>query len=206
MKRSLASLLFACFAVLLVAGAGQSTAPRQRTDETSLTAVTRIQAVETSPAVRSDQPAVSGNDPVIAATAPLYFLNWYSVNGGGATSVVGTNFRMGASVGQAAAGFVTGANFRMGVGFWYGAGGGCAITLSGDVNNNGTITSADIIYLVNYVFKGGAAPLPCAANGDVNCSGTITSADIIYLVNYVFKGGAAPCNICTIVPSMWSCP
>jgi plastocyanin len=72
----------------------------------------------------------------------------------------------------------------------------CNPCVTGDVNANGSITSADIIYLVNYVFKGGAAPLPVAAAGDVNCSGAITSADIIYLVNYVFKGGAAPCNAC----------
>jgi parallel beta-helix repeat protein len=61
----------------------------------------------------------------------------------------------------------------------------------GDVNNNGAITSADIIYLVNYVFKGGPAPNPLWT-ADVNNNGAITSADIIYLVNYVFKGGPAP--------------
>jgi len=74
---------------------------------------------------------------------------------------------------------------------------GCPITLTGDVNGSNTITSADIIYLVGYVFKGGPQPQPCIAAGDVNCSGTVTSADIIYLVGYVFKGGAAPCNACT---------
>jgi hypothetical protein len=73
---------------------------------------------------------------------------------------------------------------------------GCPITLTGDVNVSGTITSADIIGLVNFVFKGGAAPLPCTASGDVNCSGTVTSADIIGLVNFVFKGGASPCDAC----------
>ena len=30
---------------------------------------------------------------------------------------------------------------------------------AGDANCSGTVTSADIIYLVNYVFKSG--PLPC---------------------------------------------
>lgn len=62
----------------------------------------------------------------------------------------------------------------------------------GDVNNSGVITSADIIYLVNFVFKGGPPPLPVPSEGDVNCSSTITSADIIFLVNYVFKGGPVP--------------
>jgi hypothetical protein len=72
----------------------------------------------------------------------------------------------------------------------------CASVMDGDVNASNTITSSDIIALVNFVFKGGAAPLPCVANGDVNCSGTVTSSDVISLVNFVFKGGAPPCDIC----------
>jgi hypothetical protein len=63
----------------------------------------------------------------------------------------------------------------------------------GDVNVSGTISSADIIYLVNYVFKAGPDPQPVPTAGDVNCSGNITSADIIQLVNYVFKAGPGPC-------------
>jgi hypothetical protein len=64
--------------------------------------------------------------------------------------------------------------------------------LKGDVNNNGAINAADIIYLVGFVFKGGPAPLCSPTGGDVNCSGTTNAADIIYLVGYVFKGGPAP--------------
>ena len=81
----------------------------------------------------------------------------------------------------------------------------CLITLNGDVNLSNTVTSADIITLVNYVFKGGADPKPCKAAGDVNCSGTVTSADIITLVNFVFKGGNAPCDICALSPLAASC-
>ena len=80
------------------------------------------------------------------------------------------------------------------------------IAMTGDVNLSGTYTSSDVILIVNYVFKGGAAPLPCPANGDANCSGNVTSADIITLVNHVFKGGAAPCNVCTAAGLSWSCP
>ncbi len=61
----------------------------------------------------------------------------------------------------------------------------------GDANNDGRITSADIIFLVNHIFKGGQAPeiLEAAdANGDTK----ISAADIIYLVNSIFKGGPAP--------------
>lgn len=64
---------------------------------------------------------------------------------------------------------------------------------TGDTNFDGVITSADIIHLVNYVFKGGLPPRPVPRSGDVNCSENITSADVIGLVNYVFKGGLAPC-------------
>ena len=62
----------------------------------------------------------------------------------------------------------------------------------GDVDESGAITSADIIYLVNTVFKRGPDPLPEWQSGDVNASGNLTSGDIIYLVNFVFKGGPPP--------------
>jgi hypothetical protein len=64
--------------------------------------------------------------------------------------------------------------------------------IRGDANWNGTVTSSDIIYLVNFTFKSGPAPLPIAISGDTNCDSVITASDIIFLVNYVFKGGAAP--------------
>lgn len=76
---------------------------------------------------------------------------------------------------------------------------GCAVTLTGDVNLTGSITSADIVYLVNYVFKSGATPLPLEASGDVDCSGVVNAADIVNLVNFTFKSGPPPCNVCTIL-------
>ena len=82
----------------------------------------------------------------------------------------------------------------------------CPVSLTGDVNESGDLTSADIIAMVNYVFKGGAAPQPCEAAADVNGSGSVTSADIIFMVGHVFKGGAAPQDVCTLIPGTWSCP
>ena len=76
----------------------------------------------------------------------------------------------------------------------------CFIDVDGDVNTSGSVTSADIIYLSGYVFRGQASPEPCAANGDVDCQGTVNSADIIYLVNFVFKGRTPPCDICAGSP------
>lgn len=66
--------------------------------------------------------------------------------------------------------------------------------LCGDVNEDGVQTSADIIALVNHIFKGGPAPEPVPAAGDTNRNGSLTSADIIYLVGYIFKSGAPPCT------------
>jgi cysteine-rich repeat protein len=82
----------------------------------------------------------------------------------------------------------------------------CLITLTGDVNVDAVLTSSDIISMVNYVFKGGALPQPCAAAADVGCDGAVTSADIIFMVNYIFKGGIPPCDVCSLVPGTWSCP
>ena len=66
----------------------------------------------------------------------------------------------------------------------------------GDVNDDDVVTSADVIYLINFVFKSGPEPVPFPEAGDVNCTGTVTAADVTYLVNYVFKGGPEPCDIC----------
>jgi hypothetical protein len=68
-----------------------------------------------------------------------------------------------------------------------------AVTLPGDANADGSFTAADVIYLVNHVFKGGDPPV-VPGHGDANCSGEVTSADIIHMVNFVFKGGDPPCS------------
>lgn len=62
----------------------------------------------------------------------------------------------------------------------------------GDADRDNKVNLADIMYLVNYVFKGGAGPKPGDA-GDSNCDDNLNLPDITYLVNYVFKGGPPPC-------------
>jgi hypothetical protein len=61
----------------------------------------------------------------------------------------------------------------------------------GDCNKDGMINSADVTYLINYLFVNGPAPQPLEA-GDANCDGTINSADVSYLINYLFVGGPPP--------------
>jgi len=63
--------------------------------------------------------------------------------------------------------------------------------LHGDVNMDGEVTVADVVYLVNYIFKNGPEPLlPIIA--DINGNGEMTVEDVVYLTNYLFKSGPPP--------------
>jgi hypothetical protein len=61
----------------------------------------------------------------------------------------------------------------------------------GDVNGDGTINSADVVYVINYLFVNGPAPDPLWV-GDCNCDGVVNSADVVYLINYLFVSGPPP--------------
>ncbi len=82
----------------------------------------------------------------------------------------------------------------------------CPVILTGDADTSGALTAADVIRLVNYVFKSGLPPEPCVAAGDTNCDEAVTAADVINLVNRVFKSGPAPCDVCALIPGFWTCP
>ncbi len=65
----------------------------------------------------------------------------------------------------------------------------------GDADDNGDDPNvADLVFLVNYLFKGGATPI-IIESGNVDgldgAGGPIDVADLTYYVNYLFKGGNA---------------
>jgi subtilisin family serine protease len=62
----------------------------------------------------------------------------------------------------------------------------------GDVNNDKSISVSDQVYLIDYLFKFGAPPVPVVEMGDANCDGQVSLSDIVYLISYLFKGGAKP--------------
>jgi hypothetical protein len=68
-----------------------------------------------------------------------------------------------------------------------------AAVLHGDCDANGEVTMGDMVYLINYLYQQGPAPIPMEA-GDVNCSGLINQGDIVYIQNYLFKNGPPPCG------------
>ncbi len=69
--------------------------------------------------------------------------------------------------------------------------------VAGDVDYNGSVSVADVTYLVAYLFQGGTPP-PISDLADVDASCSLNVADLTYLVDYLFKGGSAPLLGCVI--------
>jgi len=67
-----------------------------------------------------------------------------------------------------------------------------AAYVCGDANGDGSVNVGDAVYIINYVFRGGPAPVPFGA-GDANCDGSVNVGDAVYIINYVFRGGPVPC-------------
>jgi hypothetical protein len=65
----------------------------------------------------------------------------------------------------------------------------------GDVNGDSSVSLADVVYLVNWLFVGGPAPSPLIS-ADPNYDCTVNLADAVYLVNYLFIGGTEPQKGC----------
>ena len=61
----------------------------------------------------------------------------------------------------------------------------------GDVNGDLQVDVGDVIYLINYLYRGGPAPFPIEG-GDYNGDGVVDVGDVVYLINYLFKGGPPP--------------
>jgi len=61
----------------------------------------------------------------------------------------------------------------------------------GDMNADGAVNVGDVVYLVNYLYRGGNPPTPPLV-GDVNCDGVVNVGDVVFLINYLFRGEAPP--------------
>jgi immune inhibitor A len=61
----------------------------------------------------------------------------------------------------------------------------------GDANSDGMVDVGDVVFLINYIFRGGAAPDPLSA-GDANQDCISDVGDAVYILNYVFRDGPAP--------------
>jgi hypothetical protein len=134
------------------------------------------------------------SEPVMAPTSPQSGeqINWQVVASGGGTQTLGTLI-LGSTIGQVAVGTSTVGSYTLQSGFWQNF---APSYLCGDLDHSGDIDIADAVYLINYIFSGGAAPNPMAS-GDTDCDGVISIADAVQLVNYIFAGGGVPCAACS---------
>jgi hypothetical protein len=65
----------------------------------------------------------------------------------------------------------------------------------GDANDEPPINILDIVYLINYKYKDGPAPVPFVlCSGDANCDCVVNILDIVDILNYKYKEGPEPCS------------
>ena len=62
----------------------------------------------------------------------------------------------------------------------------------GDVNEDGTVNIADVLYLINHLYRGGPPPND-SWRADADCSSGLGLPDILVLINYIFRGGWLTC-------------
>jgi len=76
----------------------------------------------------------------------------------------------------------------------------CECGAWGDVNGDGAVNPVDVVFMVNYVYKGQDAriqPQDCLYEaGDADCSQQVNPVDVVYFVNYVYKNQNAFCDPC----------
>jgi hypothetical protein len=66
---------------------------------------------------------------------------------------------------------------------------------AGDANCDQQVDIGDVVFLINYLYKGGPPP-PLPELGDVNGDCVIEIGDVVYLINYLFKNGPVPQSGC----------
>jgi hypothetical protein len=69
-----------------------------------------------------------------------------------------------------------------------------AAFVHGDANADGNTTIADVVYIVNYLFRSGSNPIPLET-GDVDGDNLCQIQDAVYLVLYLFRNGNPPINL-----------
>jgi hypothetical protein len=62
---------------------------------------------------------------------------------------------------------------------------------TGDANSDGAIDLGDLVFLTNYLFRGGDAPDPLRL-GDPSADCAVNLGDVVFLLNYLYRDGPAP--------------
>ncbi|MDD4052249.1 MAG: dockerin type I repeat-containing protein [candidate division Zixibacteria bacterium] len=64
--------------------------------------------------------------------------------------------------------------------------------LPGDANGDWKVNIGDAVYLISYIFRGGASPANPLWRGNANGDRAINVGDAVYIVNYIFRQGPRP--------------
>jgi hypothetical protein len=67
---------------------------------------------------------------------------------------------------------------------------GCC-QVAGDANDDGNLDVGDAVFLINFIFKNGTAPV-CGKAADANNDCDVDVGDAVYIVHHIFKDGPAP--------------
>jgi hypothetical protein len=67
---------------------------------------------------------------------------------------------------------------------------GCC-QVAGDANDDDNLDVGDAVFLINYIFKNGSAPV-CGRSADANNDCDVDVGDAVYIVHHIFKDGPAP--------------
>ncbi len=140
---------------------------------------------------------VNLSKPLIAAllaalcvgTTQAADIDWQVVSSG-ATSSQSASYSINATIGQPVAEGGASASFVLHAGYWQNFPTTCCMR-RGDIDSNGWIDIADIIYMVDYFWNGAIEP-GCRYEVDVDGSGTVDPLDLTYLVNAYWKDGPSP--------------
>ncbi|MBN2227092.1 MAG: hypothetical protein JW763_06975 [candidate division Zixibacteria bacterium] len=64
---------------------------------------------------------------------------------------------------------------------------------AGDYNGDELVNLGDVLYLIEYVFKDGPAPIGGAGRADANCDSNIDLSDVIYVIKHIYGNAPQPC-------------
>jgi hypothetical protein len=116
-------------------------------------------------------------------------IKWQVLSTGG-TKGNSSSYQIGNTVSQTAIGCGGSSSYQLCQGFLVGSYGGGGF-VRGDATGDGVIDAGDVVYMINYLYRGGYPPDPLEA-GDTTCDGNVDAGDVVYLVNYLYRNGPAP--------------
>ncbi len=64
--------------------------------------------------------------------------------------------------------------------------------LCGDANGDYVVDLGDVLYLIAYLYKGGAEPKCPIDRADVTSDGVVDLGDVLFIIAYLYKGGVEP--------------